>query len=238
MEIAAVLAPYANQNLVLFSSYTSTMSAETLWRRLQSTLLSLGFAEGNGYTAIDGASNPEVRKALWSISQERTYPQVFVHRGSSVDYIGNGEAVIDICERQMQPLGLLPVTGQILAATELGRVNDGFNGMLQILSDDDVRSIIGMTRTEFFQLKAWKQRQLKQAAGFTDTNTPNLGQYNSRVQRAARANYANRASRRPQPAPSTTSSPAPVAGATMAQPVSPGSAEAGSPVVVMGQMLE
>ena len=110
------------------------MSAETLWRRLQTTLLSLGFAEGNGYTAIDGASNPEVRKALWSISQERTYPQVFVHRGSSVDYIGNGEAVIDICERQMQPLGLLPVTGQILAATELGRVNDGFNGMLQILS--------------------------------------------------------------------------------------------------------
>ena len=61
---------------------------------------SKGMGEGAGYTLVDGA-DPElkpVRSALWELSGQREYPQVFVHRDGVCSFVGNMDAIQELID--------------------------------------------------------------------------------------------------------------------------------------------
>ena len=79
---------------MLFTSYASNQLFEVAWRKIETQLQS----KGVDYTPVDGAApeNKEIRSALWAISSQRTYPQVFIHRGDKCEFIGNGDDVQEL----------------------------------------------------------------------------------------------------------------------------------------------
>ncbi len=76
------LSPFAGKCVVMMTSYISSPLFEVAWRKLETTL------EGRkvSYEKVDGA-DPErkaLRTALWELSGERKYPQVFIDNGDGL----------------------------------------------------------------------------------------------------------------------------------------------------------
>jgi len=86
--------PAVGQCIVLFTSYASNQLFEVAWRKIETQLQS----KGVDYVPIDGAApdNKELRSALWAISGQRTYPQVFIYDADACNFVGGGDEVQEL----------------------------------------------------------------------------------------------------------------------------------------------
>ena len=70
--------------------------SQVAWRKLETTLSGRDVA----YVAVDGASSPPVRKALWEISGKREYPQVFLpSEGGAHTFAGGMDDIQEVSPR-------------------------------------------------------------------------------------------------------------------------------------------
>ena len=88
------LEPYTGKCIVLWTSYASNQLFEVAWRKIETQLQS----KGVDYVPVDGAAPPnkELRSALWAISGQRTYPQVFIYAGEKCAFIGSGDELQEL----------------------------------------------------------------------------------------------------------------------------------------------
>jgi len=87
---------HKGQCVVLFSSMVTNQLFEVAWRKLETTLKGKAVT----FTPIDGADadNKPKRSALWDVSTERKYPQVFFVTDSDIRFVGDMDKIQEMLE--------------------------------------------------------------------------------------------------------------------------------------------
>ena len=119
-----VLEPFDGECIALYTSYVSNQLFEVHWRQLETLLRSLlTEGKGKGYQLVDGAApeHKELRSTLWSISEKREYPLVFIQEAGTWKCMGVRTCPHSQRSRCCQPLPSLISSGVLARSLCRGR---------------------------------------------------------------------------------------------------------------------